>query len=53
MRTSRTCPASGKTNPKTYTKPFTHKLGLNLLPDTDVLENFCVEDEKDAAHMKN
>jgi hypothetical protein len=40
-------------DPKTYTKPFTYKLGLNLLPDTDVLENFCVEDEKDAAHMKN
>ena len=38
-------------DPKTYTKPFTYKIGMYLLPDTDLLENFCVEDEKDAAHM--
>jgi hypothetical protein len=39
-------------DPKTYTKPFTYKIGMRLLPDTDLLENFCAEDEKDAAHMK-
>jgi hypothetical protein len=39
-------------DPKTYTKPFTYKIGMNLLPDTDLIENFCVEHEKDAAHMK-
>jgi hypothetical protein len=39
-------------DPKTYTKPFTYKIGMYLLPDTDLLENFCSEDEKDAAHMK-
>src|SRR5579862_5036387 len=39
-------------DPKTYTKPFTYKIGMYLLPDTDLLENFCTEDEKDAAHMK-
>jgi hypothetical protein len=39
-------------DPKTYTKPFTYKIGMRLLPDTDLLENFCTEDEKDAAHMK-
>ena len=36
-------------DPKTYTKPFTYKIGMYLLPDTDLLENFCDEDEKDAA----
>jgi hypothetical protein len=39
-------------DPKIYTKPFTYKIGMYLLPDTDLLENFCTEDEKDAAHMK-
>jgi hypothetical protein len=39
-------------DPKTYTKPFTYKIGMYLFPDTDLLENFCTEDEKDAAHMK-
>ena len=37
---------------KTYTKPFTYKIGMYLLPDTDLLENFCTENEKDATHMK-
>jgi hypothetical protein len=39
-------------DPKTYTKPFTYKIGMYLLPDTDLLESFCTEDEKDAVHMK-
>ena len=39
-------------DPKTYTRPFTYKIGMYLLPDTDLLESFCTEDEKDAAHMK-
>jgi len=30
-------------DPKTYTKAFTYKINLLLLPDTDLLENFCVE----------
>ena len=38
-------------DPKTYTKPFTYKIALRLLPDTDLLESFCNEDEKDMAHM--
>ena len=37
-------------DPKIYTKPFTYKINLILFPDTDLLENFCVENEKDAAH---
>ena len=39
-------------DPKTYTKTFTYKIPMHLLPDTDLLENFCTENEKDAAHMK-
>jgi len=39
-------------DPKTYTRPFTYKIDLRLLPDTDLLESFCVENEKDAAHAK-
>jgi hypothetical protein len=39
-------------DPKTYTKPFTYKINLRLLPDTDLLESFCIENEKDLQHMK-
>ena len=39
-------------DPKIYTKPFTYTIPMYLRPDTDLLENFCTEDEKDAAHMK-
>lgn len=39
-------------DPNAYTKPFTYKIPMYLLPDTDLLESFCTEDEKDAAHMK-
>ena len=39
-------------DPKTYIKPFTYKINLRLLPDTDLLESFCVENEADLAHMK-
>jgi hypothetical protein len=38
-------------DPKTYTKPFAYQINLRLRPDTDLLENFCVENEKDAAHV--
>jgi hypothetical protein len=39
-------------DPQTYTKPFTYKIAMYLRPDTDLLEDFCTENEKDAAHMK-
>jgi hypothetical protein len=39
-------------DPKTYTKSFTYKIGMYLRPDTDLLESFCTENEKDSAHMK-
>ncbi|MBV8730390.1 MAG: hypothetical protein JO336_11345 [Acidobacteriia bacterium] len=38
-------------DPKYYTRPFTIRTSLNLLPDTDVLEYVCTEDEKDRAHL--
>jgi len=35
---------------QTYTRPFTINLKQRLLPDSDVLESFCAENEKDARH---
>jgi hypothetical protein len=37
-------------DPKMYTKPFTVKIPHELMPDTDVFENYC-ENEKDSAHV--
>jgi hypothetical protein len=38
-------------DPKTYTKPATFLVKLRLLPDTELLEGFCNENEKDLAHF--
>jgi hypothetical protein len=38
-------------DPKMYTRPFTIKVTQLLLPDSDILEYFCNENEKDRAHM--
>ena len=38
-------------DPKYYTGPFSFKTKLNLVPDSDVLEYVCTENEKDNAHM--
>ena len=38
-------------DPKMYTKPFTIKLNELLVPDSDVGEYFCAENEKDRAHI--
>ena len=38
-------------DPKYYTRPFTVQTVLNLLPDTDVLEYVCNENEKDHVHL--
>jgi len=35
---------------QTYTRPFTINLKQRLLPDSDVLESFCAENEKDTRH---
>jgi len=39
------------TDPKTFTKPFTINFVEELMPDTDVFEHICYENEKDAAHL--
>lgn len=38
-------------DPKIYTRPFTIKFTDLLLPDTDVMEAYCAENEKDRAHL--
>ena len=34
-------------DPKAYTKPITYTLKTTLIPDEDLLEYFCSENEKD------
>lgn len=36
---------------KYYTRPFSFHTVLNLVPDSDVLEYVCTENEKDLAHI--
>ena len=38
-------------DPKVYTKPFSVKFTERLLPDNDVLEYFCAENERDQSHI--
>ena len=38
-------------DPKAYTKPWTVKLALRLLPDTELLEYVCSENNKDVLHL--
>jgi hypothetical protein len=38
-------------DPKVYTKPFSIKFTELLLPDSDVTEYFCNENEKDRSHI--
>jgi hypothetical protein len=39
-------------DPGTYAKPVTYTQPTILLPDTDLLEYFCTENEKDFRHFK-
>jgi len=39
-------------DPKYYTKPFGFKTELDLVPQGDVMEYVCGENEKDLAHMR-
>ena len=39
------------TDPKVFTQPVTINFVEQLLPDTDVFEHICIENEKDAAHL--
>ena len=36
---------------KTFTKRFTIKFMQLLIPDSDILESFCNENEKDRTHL--
>ena len=38
-------------DPQTFTKPLTVKFNWVLFPDTDLLEAFCSENEKDHSHI--
>jgi hypothetical protein len=38
-------------DPKTFTKPIVIKFVEQLLPDTDLLEHYCSENEKDVMHQ--
>jgi hypothetical protein len=39
-------------DPKMHTKPFAVKATEVLIPDSDVLEYVCTENEKDRAHLE-
>jgi hypothetical protein len=38
-------------DPKMFTRPFTVKVTEVLIPDSDVLETICNENEKDRTHI--
>ena len=38
-------------DPTLYTRPFTVKIGYGLIPNNDIFEMFCTQNEKDRAHM--
>ena len=38
-------------DPESYTKPWTVKLIWSLLPDTDLIESICEENNRDPGHM--
>jgi hypothetical protein len=38
-------------DPKAYTKPWTIKLNQPLVPDTELIDYICLENEKDVAHL--
>jgi hypothetical protein len=38
-------------DPAIYTKPWTYSIDAILIPDDEVLENMCVENEKDSPHL--
>lgn len=38
-------------DPQYYTRPFTVKVTLNLIPDSDIQEYVCADNERDGSHM--
>jgi len=39
------------TDPKTFTRPITFSVVEELMPDTDLFEHYCLENEKDDPHF--
>jgi hypothetical protein len=39
-------------DPKAYTKPFTVTLSESLEPDTELIDEFCAEGEKDYERLQ-
>jgi hypothetical protein len=39
------------TDPQTFTRPITFSVVEELLPDTDLFEHYCLENERDDAHF--
>jgi len=40
-------------DPRYYTRPFSVKSEFRLIPDSDILESVCCENEQDRAHVRN
>jgi hypothetical protein len=40
------------TDPKTFTRPIRFNVVLELMPDTELLEHYCQENERDDAHIR-
>jgi hypothetical protein len=38
-------------DPKSYAKPFTVRVNQRLMPDTDLIEFVCAENERSDAHL--
>ena len=36
---------------KNYTRPFTVEVGLDLIPDSEVQEYVCADNERDRGHV--
>jgi hypothetical protein len=39
-------------DPKAYTKPWTVKLNQYIVLNTELLDDICLENEKDVSHLK-
>jgi hypothetical protein len=39
------------TDPQIFTRPITFSVVEELLPDTDLFEHYCLENEKDDQHF--
>jgi hypothetical protein len=38
-------------DPGAYTRPWTAKLEQSIVPDTDIMDQVCLENEKSVRHM--